>query len=585
MAKLVAMPAWLLSACSAVLLAGCGALSHTNIPLQDDTSTSAPPPIGLRPDGQPVRATFKVDGARGNPRVLFFLALSGGGSRAAYLSAATMLKLQSLYEDVDLLSEVDVISSVSGGSLPGAYYAVSRDETLRLAGSMSPLRQSLSSGRVSRKLVADPASGTLRCTDSLTAEEQEQLRSLPGMSDATARAVAEMCAQATLTKLPRWESATVRELMKRNYLLRWFGNWFWPDNIFLYWLTAYDRSDIMAKTLEDNLYNARPSFRPLRFRDLNPRRPYLLVNSTNATEQNREDPLLPEPYSFGSVFTFTDDDFQERLRSDIQDYEIARAVMASSAFPLVFQHMTLADFRPQFLDRCRRPPVADEVLCRNLYLHVFDGGNSDNLGLRSIKRALFDLALSGRLEERYDKVIVLLVDAFTRPIGALRTQSDPRGLLSLIADFNVVDAIDSLLQTNRAKIAGEFKSAELRWQEGDCDPQSQNLPPDLCRRLDARFGAGGKLDLRRSLVFYHFGFDDVRDRELKNKLDQISTSFQIGDEDAAHLDNAVDLVLRPENQCLQQIRRIVRGADVSPAQARAVCASIDVLPTDAPARR
>ncbi|HEU0306629.1 MAG TPA: patatin-like phospholipase family protein, partial [Lysobacter sp.] len=518
MAKIDVMPASLLSVCAAVLLAGCGALSHTNIPLEDDRRTSAPPPIGLRPDGQPVRATFKVDGARGNPRVLFFLALSGGGSRAAYLSAATMLRLQSLYEDVDLLGEVDVISTVSGGSLPGAYYAVSRDETLRLVGPMSHLRQTLDAGRVSRKLAVDPASGALRCADRLTADEQEKLRNLPGMPSATARVVAEICEQAALTKLPTWDSAKVRELMKRNYLLRWFGNWFWPDNIFLYWMTAYDRSDIMAKTLEDNLYNARPSFRPLRFRDLNPWRPYLLVNSTNATEQNFDDSLLPEPYSFGSVFTFTDDDFQVRLRSDIQDYEIARAVMASSAFPLVFQNMTLADFRPQFLDRCRKAPVVDEVLCRNLYLHVFDGGNSDNLGLRSIKRTLFDLALSGQLEERYDKVIVLLVDAFTRPIGALRTQSDPRGLLSLIADFNVVDAIDSLLQSNRAKIAGEFKSAELRWQEGDCDSQSQNLPPDLCRGLDAKFGAAGKLDLRRSMVFYHFGFDDVRDRELKNKL-------------------------------------------------------------------
>lgn len=578
MAKLNAMRAGLLPACAAALLAGCGALSHTNIPLDDVGQTGAPPLPGQRPGGQPVRATFKVDGDRGNPRVLFFLALSGGGSRAAYLSASTMLKLQTLYEDVDLLREVDVISSVSGGSLPGAYYAITRDEKLPLARRFAPLREPAAAGQVSPKLAVDAAAGELRCAQPLTADELGRLRSMPGLAAGAAARVAELCDQSALTKLRRWDDATVRELMTRNYLLRWFGNWFWPTNIIQYWLTAYDRSDIMAKTFEDNLFDAQPLNRPLRFGDLNPARPYLIVNATNATEQNFSDPLLLDPYAFGSVFTFTDDDFQARLRSDIQDYELARAVMASSAFPLVFHNMTLGNYRPQFLDRCRKPQSAEEIFCRPLYLHVFDGGNSDNLGLRSIKRALFELALEGKFDGTVDKVVVLLVDAFTRPLGALRTRSDPRGLLSLIVDFNVVDAIDSLLQANRAKIIGEFKSAELRWREGDCELQSQNLPPALCRALDRKFGAGGKLDLRSSLMFYHFGFDDVPDMALKERLDQISTSFQIGEADAADLDRAVNLVLTPQNQCLRQIRAIVLGETEDAARARAECDRIDKLP-------
>jgi hypothetical protein len=44
------------------------------------------------------------------------LTLSGGGSRAAVFSAAVMLELQ----DVGALDSVDLISSVSGGSLPGS---------------------------------------------------------------------------------------------------------------------------------------------------------------------------------------------------------------------------------------------------------------------------------------------------------------------------------------------------------------------------------------------------------------------------------------------------------------------------------
>jgi predicted acylesterase/phospholipase RssA len=52
------------------------------------------------------------------------LALSGGGSRSANFSAACMFQLERL----GLLSRVDYISSVSGGSLTGAYYCLARDE-------------------------------------------------------------------------------------------------------------------------------------------------------------------------------------------------------------------------------------------------------------------------------------------------------------------------------------------------------------------------------------------------------------------------------------------------------------------------
>ena len=51
------------------------------------------------------------------------LALSGGGSRSANFSAACMFQLQR----VGLLEHVDYISSVSGGSLTGAYYCLFPD--------------------------------------------------------------------------------------------------------------------------------------------------------------------------------------------------------------------------------------------------------------------------------------------------------------------------------------------------------------------------------------------------------------------------------------------------------------------------
>lgn len=52
------------------------------------------------------------------------LALSGGGSRSANFSAACMFQL----ERIGLLDRVDYISSVSGGSLAGAYYCLCDDK-------------------------------------------------------------------------------------------------------------------------------------------------------------------------------------------------------------------------------------------------------------------------------------------------------------------------------------------------------------------------------------------------------------------------------------------------------------------------
>jgi predicted acylesterase/phospholipase RssA len=51
------------------------------------------------------------------------IAISGGGSRSANYAAAVMFELQRL----GLLSKVDAISSVSGGSLTAAYYCLSDD--------------------------------------------------------------------------------------------------------------------------------------------------------------------------------------------------------------------------------------------------------------------------------------------------------------------------------------------------------------------------------------------------------------------------------------------------------------------------
>jgi predicted acylesterase/phospholipase RssA len=567
--------------CGGLLLGGCSHLLATfNEPLPQagaasavDSAASAAAATSSR------RATFAVDGSRGQPKALVYLSLSGGGSRAAYMSTAAMLRLARVDPEIDFLAEVDVMSAVSGGSIAAAFYAATRDESVR-APDISALLQGRSAADLAPLRLGEE--GTLHCDAPLpsAAPATGVFDALPGLlkrlgpvlGPSRLDRVRRLCQQAPLQGLRSWTDASARSHMSRNYMRRWLGNLLWPTNVVKYWFTAFDRSDIMAQTLADNLFDTPVLGRDLTVGELNPTRPYLLINATNAT---RHEP--GQPFPFGTPFTFTEEDFRDRIGSDIHSFPLARAVMSSSSFPGAFATMTMRDWRGVTQEQ----PEEEQR-----FLHVFDGGNSDNLGLRAIKRSLLQLHVQGKLND-YDRIVVLLVDAFTVPSGARRNDSDPRGLISYLVDMNITDAVDSLLQANRARLVSEFDLAELRWNDRDCRDDSRNLPRELCEELVHK-APSGVLRLSDKLVFYHLGFDDVLPRQddqsaeaqarrgLKRALDRIPTALQLDADDAAHIDRALDHVIKPENQCLQQLRQLLLAEKVGESEVRQTrCACVD----------
>ncbi len=402
------------------ILSGCSMYSHTNV--KGDTAEPAAS-----------KATFTIHHPRGRSEAtLVILALSGGGSRAAYWSGNVMLALEEVFADQgwNLLHEVDAISSVSGGSLPAAYYAI-------------------------------------------TGDSEEEARKLPSKRV--------------------WNRETVRKLMRRNYRIRWVGSWFLPVNIARFWFTAYDRSDIMAQTFADNLYDQPMLGWDLRFSDINPERPNLILNATDGTADH-----------FGEPFTFTVEQFKA-LHSDLGDYEIARAVMASAAFPGAFNYMTLKDYKEN-----------------NHYFHVFDGGNYDNLGLLS---AIVVLENNRR---RFDRFVVILVDSFVPGGGVDHEKYDGRGILDFGVDLNFLDSFDSLLAVNRARILDIFSNY-----------------------LDQTFGDKS--------LFYHIVFDDIGDDGLRRQLQTIKTDFKIRPEHAKAIDRATQSLIVQDNECLKQIQAMLTG--------------------------
>jgi predicted acylesterase/phospholipase RssA len=371
------------------------------------------------------------------------LSLSGGGSRAAYFSALIMLELENIKinlsqsgEGTDILHEVDIISTVSGGSLAGAYYAISYD---------SGQECSTVSDRI-------------------------------------------------------WNKEVVTELMARDYRTKWIGNWFWPSNVIRYWLTDYDRTDIMAQTLSDNLFDTKWSGDDLALSELNPLRPNLILN---ATVGSRGQSGNPDSLQFGDIFTFSEEDFR-KIKSSVGDYSVGRAVMATATFPGVFNFMTLTDYASSEDNR--------------RYLHLLDGGNSDNLGLTSIKRSLLEMTTDNKINN-YKNCIVILVDAFIGSAGVSPEKSEPRNLLDYIVDTNFLEAADSLLEKNRAEILSSFKNDNTslfpfdaedtcyKFFSGSDRKKFCNKSVDYWKKMSA--------DVKSKLYFAHISFDKIIENKDK----------------------------------------------------------------------
>lgn len=268
------------------------------------------------------------------------LTISGGGSRAANFGAAVMVEL----DRRGLLAQVDVISGVSGGTLPATYYPL-------LAKRGAP-----------------------------------------------------------------FDEATVKAAMGADFQGIWLWRWLLPHNIFRYWLSDFTRSDIMVQVFNSKLYHEAT------FGDL-PLHPKLLLNATTRNDHTR--------------FTFTDESFQ-RIHSTLAHYHVANAVNASSAFPGAFNDVTLEQYG----------------MNEPRYLHLYDGGPMDNLGVQAmteyLQRAVSGRALDGLFPEG---CVIFVVDATpdTDNEGLADMQSS-RTMLDYFVNTNALDSVDAMLTASRTML-------------------------------------------------------------------------------------------------------------------------------------
>ena len=179
----------------------------------------------------------------------------------------------------------------------------------------------------------------------------------------------------------------------------------------------YARSDLFAEIFDERLFDGAT------FATLPLARPFVIINATDM--------------SIGANFTFTQDRF-DALCSDLGSYPLTNAVVASIALAGPLTPITLRNY-PSEVCGYERPRWATEALAqdseihsrlyvraRNLttyedqearpYVHLLDGGLSDNIGIRAPGVSLLTedvpaSILAGIRQGTIKRVLLIAVDA------------------------------------------------------------------------------------------------------------------------------------------------------------------------------
>lgn len=285
--------------------------------------------------------------------LLVILAFSGGGTRAAALGYGVLEELRRTEVTVNgvkrrLINEVDIISAVSGGTLPATYYGLRGEKTFE-----------------------------------------------------------------------EFEARVLSRNLERELALRIIT----PTNWFRLPSGTFGKSDLFAELYDETVFDHAT------FADLKQAKgPLVIINGTDIT--------------IGARFSFTQEQF-DAICGDLSKVTLGRAIATSTALPplltpITFENRggTCGSKAPAWQAAAEAAAAGSETPGRALlraralqsyadparpYVHVFDGGLSENLGLAEVVRAMEILKVSTDEAElaafrRARKVVVIAVNALRFPV-------------------------------------------------------------------------------------------------------------------------------------------------------------------------
>jgi NTE family protein len=285
----------------------------------------------------------------------------------------------------------------------------------------------------------------------------------------------------------------------------------------------FDRSDLAAEYYDEILFEGKT------FGDIHARNgPRLQINATEI--------------ALGIQFTFEPAQFA-LICSDYSKFPVSRAVTASSAVPILFSSVILRnyyagtcpfEFPPwakaaqKSADPTSRPHHLVEQMAKYAdreqkpYIHLYDGGLSDNLGVRPF---LNRLALSGNSWElakvmgvvNTHRMLVIVVNAQSEMSDEFQKSDNNLSLGQAIAASSSIPLNEySFESLTLLRLAFEGLASQLK--KGRCKEWAET-----------RQSAEGCDDFKIYLV--EVDFDKLADRNRRQAMKSLPTSFRLSVEE------------------------------------------------------
>jgi NTE family protein len=310
-----------------------------------------------------------------------------------------------------------------------------------------------------------------------------------------------------------------RVFLRQNVQKTLIGSIFNPFNWLRALFSGFSRTELAIDYYDTTIFHGGT------FNDVYARGgPFLEINATDL--------------GIGARFPFTQERFN-MLCSDVGSFKIARAVAASSAVPVAFAPITLKNYDtcdytgPAWLnpgnEHIKASPRLSALVSaidsyqekkQRPYIHLVDGGITDNLGIR----ALYDRVelLGGArkatkaLKNVPDYLVVIVVNAETRPANPMDSSSN------IPSSVQVVDAVSST-------------------QIGRYNVESLSLLEKAFREWAVELSSPGHT-VRP--YFIKLDFQSIANQQQRLLFNNMATSFSLPDDEVDKLIEAGHKLLR-----------------------------------------
>ena len=297
------------------------------------------------------------------------------------------------------------------------------------------------------------------------------------------------------------------------------------------WFLTTGRTEIAIQLYNNTL------FKNATFQDLNkPGSPLILINASDLGN--------------GVRFSFVQEYF-DLICSDINNYPIARAVAASSAVPVAFNPVIIQNFQPcdnlaheklqlaalrvQHNNELKQATngLKNYIEINYPYLHLVDGGITDNLGLRAIYEAVELSGGANHFAKRIGKppaksLAVISVDASAQTAPEFRLSNKVPSIKESI------DAMtDIQIHRYNTSTLNLFSKALTKWSAELSTPQNKVTP-----------------------FFITLNFNQLSTPEHRSELNNIPTSLSLTEPEITKLIHAGRFLLKNNSSFQALIKQL-----------------------------